>query len=293
MIETFSAVVFHNISETWGSGPLVCTLSNEHRYYCKKNNKTTPPLTDLINEVLMNKILTEWKINCPEICLVEFDYSMFENELIETINKLIEKAKARNINYKNTYLQNRFNHVIFGSKVIQNQIGLSGTAHASAFDISNFTNPIDILKIGFFDLWISNKDRKPSNSNLIYISNSDNKFDIFAIDNCQAFYNLPNYTNLLNNASILSTNESILNCGFAQQVINSSTKQSMDKLIATFDILIIESLKILPSIFETIPVDWGLNVDDKNEITSFLENENRIKSIIKTFKEYINYENLL
>ena len=293
MLEQHNVNIFLSISKTWGSGPLFCTLSNRQNYYCKKNNKITIPFTDLINEVLINRLLSIWNLKTPEICLVNLDFNVFQREIDAAFNKISEEAKARNITLRNHYVQNRFNHPIFGSKYFINSTGLSGNATKGSFKLDEFTNPIDILLIGFFDLWTSNKDRKPTNSNLIKNLNEHKKLDIVVIDNCQAFNNSTDYLDLLAKTPFLSADESILTCGFAQQVVDTMDKRGIDEMIDLAVSLIEKSLPLLNTIFDEIPESWGLSLDNRTQIMDLLSNKDRVRQITQLFKSYVNYEELL
>lgn len=287
MLDQFNTTIFHRISKTWGSGPLFCTLSNRHQYYCKKNNKIIIPFTDLINEVLVNRLLSGWGIKTPEICLVNFEFNVFQNELEAAFNEIAEEAKARNAILKNHYVANRFVHPLFGSKYIINHSGLSGNAAKDSFDLDKFSNPTHILLIGFFDLWISNKDRKPSNSNLIKSLNEDEKFDIVAIDNCQAFYNNNSYVNLLDSVPFLTPEESILTCGLAQQLIDTLSKEQISDLSNLALSFIENSLPLLDETFDEIPNSWGLSENNRVEIRNFLSNKKRIEDIRQKFISFV------
>jgi hypothetical protein len=48
------------------------------------------------------------------------------------------------------------------------------------------------VKIGIFDFWIGNKDRKPENPNIL-IGTDGNKFDFHPIDHTAAFAFLEDY----------------------------------------------------------------------------------------------------
>jgi hypothetical protein len=77
-----------------------------------------------------------------------------------------------------------------------------------------YENPIDFLKIGLFDLWLVNIDRKPTNLNLMKLINTRFKFEFIAIDHAYTFDTL-RYDQINQNAE-LSYNDSILSLDFAK-----------------------------------------------------------------------------
>jgi hypothetical protein len=284
MNKPLAVSAFHKILETSGSGPLLCTLSDGEEYYCKKNNKLQQPYTDLINEVFVNALLRNREIAAPQINLVNLDFPLFQSEIESDFSRIKEKHK---INISNHYISDHFNYPLFGSKQIFPSSGLLGNNPKGSFKLTNYENPEDILLIGFMDLWITNRDRKPTNSNIILSYTENQKLKIVAIDNCQAFNKSKNYTDLLSTPSLLNASESILSCGFAQQVVESLTHDHIDSITNRAITLVQKSLTLWNDLFIDIPSEWGLSEEHKKEMQNFLSVPQRIKDISETFKSYL------
>jgi hypothetical protein len=275
---------FHKISETGGSGPLLCTLSDGEEYYCKKNNKLQKPYTDLINEVFVNGVLKQWGISAPEICLVNFDFSLFQSEIENDFNRIKEKHRVR---ISNHYIPDHFSYPLFGSKKIFPSSGLPGNSPKGSFNLFNYENPEDILLIGFLDLWVANHDRKPTNSNIILSQTETRKLKITAIDNCQAFDKSKNYNDLLLTTPLLKIQDSILSSGFSKQIAESLTIEQIDNIKHKAITFVQKSLTLWDDLFIDVPFEWGLLEGHKKEMQSFLSNPQRISDISETFKSYL------
>jgi hypothetical protein len=146
-------------------------------------------------------------------------------------------------------------------------------------------NPIDILRIGLFDLWVANDDRKPTNQNLMLSIDDGGKYTITAIDHAFIFETL-GYQHLNPKHFSPSVNDHIILSNLAKIVkrytnIDASFVKSEKEY---FYFCLEESLKNFEKIINNIPIDLGLNNDLTNFLSQFLFDQERNE---KVFAEHI------
>ncbi|WP_192499683.1 HipA family kinase, partial [Flavobacterium sp. PL002] len=188
--------------------PLQVLCDDNEIYIIKTMFKKHPPIEDLINEILCNYFFQCWNIPVPGQALVLFDDILIEQYLLE--NSAIDKK----------YTDFKFeNHFFYGSKFLPNttEIDLYNLTLKDKHDYKKYQNPLDLIKIGVFDKWIANMDRRKDNPNIL-IDSSNVKYRFIPIDNTQSFANQNNYKNL--KLSIMDTvgNKSILNSQITKSI---------------------------------------------------------------------------
>lgn len=150
-IKHINAISFREELLTSGNSPIK-VIGSDFNMYVVKNSKGNVPATDIINEVLAHYFLKLWDIPTPEIAIVSIDSA----HLLEEYRQQFHKERF----YKNE---------VFGSRWLNNAVDSN-----RFFEIndkrtySKFNNPEIIFKIGLFDIWVENDDRKPSNQNLLF-----------------------------------------------------------------------------------------------------------------------------
>lgn len=238
--------------------------------------KTHPPFEDLINEVLSNNFLHCWGIPVPEPAIIKFDNILIEQYLAEG-NVIDKKYTGFNFN----------NHYFFGTKFLHSttEIDLYNLNLKDKRDYNKYQNPIDLIKIGVFDRWIANMDRRSDNPNIL-MDTSTEKFRFIPIDNTQAFACQTDYKglklavmNTVNNKSILSTPITKSICSFADpKKFSNLGKEIANNIENTID--------LIEPIFENIPSNFGLSKGGKAKIKEVLSNKERNQTISNF---YINH----
>lgn len=90
-------------------------------------------------------------------------------------------------------------------------------------DYNKFRDPMDFIKLGLFDIWVENDDRKPSNTNVLFDISGD-KIDIVAIDHAFTF-TTQNYNQLLINDICQSYNDNLLHTDLVKEIVKYAKKQ--------------------------------------------------------------------
>ena len=238
--------------------------------------KNHGPFEDLINETLCNYFLQCWDIPVPEPSIIKFDYILIDQYLAEG-NSINQKYTGFNFN----------EHFFFGTKFLQSttEIDLYNLSLKDKRDYNKYQNPMDLIKIGVFDKWIANMDRRSDNPNIL-IDTSSAKFTFIPIDNTQAFachstYNTLNIAvmNIANNKSILNTPIIKSICKFADSNIFCNLDKELTNNICN-------TIDLIEPIFENIPSGFGLGKKGKARIKEILSNKERNKTIANF---YINH----
>lgn len=197
--------VVHTISileeiDTYGHSPLKVQCDDGNIYIVKKRKQHAID-TSITSEFICNFLCNIWGLRTPECALVTVP--------LELINDLPISKYHRPELYKDYFC--------FGSKFSEDAIDLElSDLSTSKNNIKLFENPLDFLKIGLFDLWLVNIDRKPSNLNLMKMIIANSKYDFQAIDHAYTFDDVR--YDQINPEAELSFNESILALDFAKYV---------------------------------------------------------------------------
>jgi hypothetical protein len=274
-INTLSAV---KILECYGTNsmPLQVLCDDNEIYVVKTMFKTHPPFEDLINETLCNYFFQCWDIPVPEPAIIKFDNILIEQHLAEgnTINK-----KYRDFKFNN--------HYFFGTKFLQSttEIDLYNLSLKDKRDYKKYQNPLDLIKIGVFDKWIANMDRRFDNPNIL-IDTSIEKFRFIPIDNTQAFACQNDYKALKLAVMDTVNNKSILNTPITKSICSFADPKKFSNLDKEITANIENTIDLIEPIFENIPSDFGLSKKGKAKIKEILSNKERNKSVSNF---YINH----
>jgi len=287
MLSIKQVKIFHEISRTAGSGPLLCTLSEDGLWYCKKS-MYAQPYTDIINEIILHQLIMKWGIRVPEICLLLMDYNQFSTEIKKDFDVIASKlSQGMKLNFH--YTSDKLGNYLFGSKQVLPNFGmLSNSLEPDRINLKDYLRPEDMLKIAFFDLWTGNKDRKPSNPNILTVkAEKGYKSELMAIDHCQAFFKSKNYLDLPYTNESINFNESMLSGNFAKVVLARLSPAKINSLVNDFCRLQSDSEEILDSIYSFVPNSWGLDDTMKIEINRFLFCKERNDSILESYNSFL------
>ncbi len=278
MIERIKIVKAVQIIECYGTNsiPLKVLCDDNDIYIIKTMFKTHAPFEDLINETLCNYFLQCWNIPVPEQAIVVFDDILVEQYLLE--NKTINKK----------YIDFKFNnHFFYGTKFLPyaTEIELYNISLKDKHDYNKYENPIDLIKIGAFDKWIANMDRRKDNPNIL-ADNTGKKFRFIPIDHTQSFANQTNYKNL--KIAIMDTvnNKSILNSPITKSISSFANSKKYSNLANEITVNIDNTIASMDAIFENIPSEFGLSKQGKNKIKEILSNQTRNQEVSRL---YLNY----
>jgi hypothetical protein len=272
-IQEITAIKILREMGTEGSSPLLVMDSNQNEYYAK-TTQLVAPRNEIINEIICGYALKCWDICVPEIYLIKIPF-----ELVEQFNN--EKPIS------NRYTNNHFhNTLFFGSKKEDNVVdALDFLPGITKPQFKLFHQSQDLLKIGVFDLWVGNKDRKPTNPNLL-LKATPVGFDFCAIDHTAAFAYINNYLDIRDIMLTMDVSFSILGTQLARNVkqyltqriirnLNQDILYGMDSFIRNYD-----------TIVENVPNNWGFSKKAKAHLKTLLSNEERNNRIANSFLHY-------
>lgn len=260
--------------QTSGSAPLLI-LGNDARLYYAKTTTTTVPRVELINEIVCGYLAQCWGLQVPPICLVDIPTSVVQNYVHEN-----GKLSSRYDNV--TFDDNPF----FGSQQIS-AIELDRYFHGlqNISEYKLFNNPLDLIKIGVFDIWIGNKDRKPENPNILL--DVDGKFTFRPIDHTAAFAHCTNYQQVNDIFVYLEDRFRLLNIPLVKSIAKFVTSQRLEKLKDEIESGIENSLKHLDFIFDQVPLTWGFSKKAKQHLKDFLSQPQRNLRMSEVFDPYL------
>lgn len=258
---------------TDGHSPLK-VWTDDNRVFIIKSAQGKMPAYYLISEFLCGYFLQLWNIKTPQIAAVKLPI-----QLLSTTPYLSDRHKPRF--YENT--------LCFGSELIQNILDLN--LLLETIEMKRIANPIDLLKIALFDIWVENDDRKPTNNNII-VQVVDKKYYFNAIDHAYVFNSL-NYENLNSSYGVTNTyNESIMNTKLAKTICSQTLVN--DKLIKEMEFHFFSSVyscfKNFDAISSNIPTVLGYKSNLKEKIRLFLFDEHRNKLVFKEFINRLNFD---
>jgi hypothetical protein len=259
------AISFLNEVPTDGHSPLL-VIANDFNAYYIKNTRGHNPATFLINEFLCHYLLRLWNIASPEIAAVTVD----KNILPDTLS-----------NYHKLYY---YDNIAFGSKKMEHVVEMNHFAGIeSKTTFNKFKKPDDLLKLGLFDIWVENDDRKPTNPNVLFEILED-RIGIVAIDNAFTFCSL-SYDQLFKGEVCQSFNDNLLYSAFVQKIYEYIKKENgrIDYIKDYFYLCINNCKANYNDIIANIPTSLGLTQDLKEHLYDFLFDDERNHLVLQNF----------
>jgi hypothetical protein len=248
------------------SVPFLVLCDDAELYYAKTIFKTHPPLEDLINEVLCVYALELMNVRTITPALITIPQEVFEDFRKE--NKSFD-ARYNNVSFDNV--------MFFGSLFEESttEVEVYNTILKNKFDYNKYKNPTDFLKIGIFDYWIGNMDRRGSNPNILVKETTDGKFEFLPIDHTQAFAYQRNYKALKLALMAYPHPKSILRTPMSKSILSFADSKFManfhGEILADFDNVI----NNLDFVFDQIPNTFGLSKKGKKKVIEILSNKER------------------
>ncbi|MCM4173053.1 hypothetical protein DHD32_16330 [Arenibacter sp. TNZ] len=248
------------------SVPFLVLCDDGELYYAKTMFKAHPPFEDVINEILSVYFLDLMGVKTIPPALIKVPQVVFES------------YKLEHKNYDARYDNLKFDNKQFFGSLFQpstTEVEVYNTTLQNKHDFNKYTNPTDFLKIGLFDYWIGNMDRRGSNPNILINETIDGKFEFLPIDHTQAFGYQNNYKalkislmNKPNPKSILKTPISKSILSFADSIYIANFH---NEILADFSNVITN----IGFVFDQIPSTFGLSSKGKDKIIEILSNQKR------------------
>ena len=244
-----------------GSRPVVVWCNDLNYYACKYGRAN-----DLFNEYIGASFCKIWGIPVPEF--------IFVNVKPEHIPTGLQKKSFEIPCYGCFYLEY--------AKDVNEYLT---TWKTSGYELSKITNKEDLLKIGLFDIWLSNEDRNHNNANLL-INPTDQGYKIVAIDHVNIF----NTSSLKHGIYQINEFESIISTDYVKLLFKRGEKLNdlTNNLEKIFYVCVKKCKKKLDAILADVPPDWNIDIENtailiKNQLFS----EEWIKQTIHSFRLFL------
>lgn len=274
-LNTITAIKIVKEIGTAGSSPLLVVDRNGNEYYAKTTTLNLPRI-ELINEMFCAYALNCWDVNVPPVCLIKIPF------------ELVEQYNAENTApISNRYTQQHFEQTLFfGSHNIANMVEwqdfLPGITKPQ---FKKLYHSQDLIKIGVFDLWVGNKDRKPENPNFL-MSSMSNKIGFYAIDHTAAFAHIDNYQQVRDIMLRMERNYCILATPLAKNILQYLPPKTVNNLK---DDILDGMAKVnneFDNMVELIPQEWGFSKKAKAHLKDFFNDTERNNRIANSFINY-------
>lgn len=273
MIERATSIQFNDQVQGTFNRPVIslCRTSTGLQTYFLKYPRNSNEPDGLFSELVCHELAIRLHLNTPDVALVKIGRHPVDKERIVHHEKF--KAGIR----------------VFGSKGLNKADELSQLNFTlNKHDFKRLECPPHILRIGLFDLWIGNADRKGDNYNLFLSQGRKQK--IYVFDHFEAFAkitensqtDIPEAVDVWQ--GILGTN---FGYGMLQWVKKEALIHETNSFIQSIRSMDIQDL--LTSVLKAVPESWRIKDKTIRYIQRFLTNGRRLKLIEADVNTYINY----
>lgn len=260
------------------SVPFFVLCDDGELYIAKSMFKSHPPISDLINEILGVYFLEIMQVSVIKPAIIKIPQEVFET------------FKLSGKKYHNKYDNLSFDEVLFfGSSNLTTttEVDLYNITLKNKYEYNKYINPLDFIKIGVFDYWVGNMDRKGDNPNILLDESFDGKFKFLPIDHTYTFAHQTNYKALRLALMSHPHPKTILKTPMSKSILNFADS----KLISNFHNIIFEGfndvLDNIDFVFNQVPSSLGLSKAGKKKIKEILSDKDRNKEVSKIYFNYI------
>lgn len=222
-------------------------------------------LVCLSYELLANRLLNELKIPTPAAAFVVVDENCLDKEKI----KYNRRLKPGNI--------------CFGSREVPQSEVIQSIQTFNKHTFNKLDNPLDLIRIAIFDLWVNNVDRGRNfddgiNYNLL-LANENKKLKIYAFDNAFIFGGI-NQIGVFNGSSSVDGYNKLVKSPLYISILKFITKEEFVNVVDNFLPLLSLNYKIIvEEILSQVPDDWYITYKLEERINKFLNNRSRIEAV--------------
>ena len=266
-LNSISEILPEHVIETGGSRPVRLFCSDLNHYVCKYFTGAGPAYS-LFNEYIAASFLKLWSLPVPDFAFV-----------------VVRRDHVQYSGLPYHY----FNAPCFGS------LALSLVKDVDKFFMSlpQFRKESDLaltdfLRIGLFDIWLSNEDRNFNNFNLLY-DITGKRF--VPIDHVQCF----NGNNLDKGPSIITDNESVLSSPLIKQLFSRTLQTNLAGFRITLETEFRTNIDTchanLQEIFRQLPDEWQLDIPSLSSRLNYLFTDTWISQCLSAFNFYFQQAN--
>lgn len=273
MIEQATSIQFKGQIQGTFNRPIIsiCRDSNGLQTYFLKYPRHNNEIDGLFSEVLCTRLAQRLHLNTPDIALVKIGNHPIDENNITYHDRIVPDQK------------------VFGSKKLEKAEELSQLNFIiNKHDYNKLEYPPHILRIGLFDLWIGNTDRKEDNYNLFLSQAKKQKFYVF--DHFEAFNKIVD--NPQTDIPIeINVYNGFLGSNYAFEMLGWVDKATLKQEVEDFlDYIVdLDVSDLLDTIIEDLTPNWQIDDETIHYILRFLTSEARIEHIEEGINNYIEF----
>lgn len=250
---------------TDGHSPLKFLCDDGNIYYCKYlNSMNRSEINFLAYEIIANRLLGKLNIPTPEIALVKVTPGTLDKTKIKSNTRLSDE------------------NICFGSKSLDYATELHSIQQMNTkTDFNRLSNPLDVIKIAIFDLWVNNIDRGKFfdggiNYNLL-INPIGAKQQIVAFDNAFIFGGV-NQIGMFSASMANDTSDKIIRTPYYKNVIKYISSTDIVEVINNFIPLLSRNYNdLITDIISELREHWDLSLNLDTRIISMLSDSSHIE----------------
>lgn len=253
---------------TDGHSPLKFLCDDQEVYFCKYRTALDKlEINCLAYEFVCSSLLNELSIPTPRTELVTIGEGSLDP-------KKIKRNKHIRVGYQ-----------CFGSAEVKDTSILNDFSIVNTkFEFNRILNPLDLIKIAIFDLWVNNVDRGRQfevgryNYNLL-IQQVENKEQIVAFDHGFTFGGLTQL-GIFNPKISTPVDNKLHKTPYYQSVVRFVTRPVLLKIVDDFVHLLYNDYSdIISKSIATLPKEWGLLPNLEDRMIEYLSHRDRLGKI--------------
>lgn len=250
----------------------LCCLAEDGEFYNTKTAKSRSGSDHHITaEFLCHKLLGYWKIESPKIAEV------YINPLLISQDKSLSE-------YQRSGWTN--DSMCFGSRIIAGSIDMNALMDDTHYwTIKSLEDPIQLLKIGLFDLWVINAFRTKLNPSISFTTGKSGRLKPIPKDYAHAFGD-KDLRYIITTRS-LSAKNTILDTLMARKIYRFSMNGDINKKMKDyFEESVLQCLDHFDEIIKSLPFSYKLSPKSEEKLRSFLFDRKRNQSLFEDFLDH-------
>ena len=223
----------------------------------------------LVNEWIGSRFLQIWEVPTPDISLVNISKDHIPTQLCPPLQTAF------------------FNKHCFGSAYLPYAKEIDhffNTFKGRHNELKKIRNRKDFLKIGLFDIWLSNEDRNHNNFNLL-LNPEEEGYTFYAIDHGACF----NSACLHRGIYAINEFESLLTSDIIKVLFSKGQRLTdmENTLVEDFYICTNKCWETLPAILDELPESWAVNKERLQESLMKIFSKAWLKQTENLFRQFI------
>ncbi len=252
--------------ETDGHSPLKFLCDDFAIYYCKyRSGRSLNPneIDCLFYEILCNTLLKTLHIPTPELAWVTVSEGSYDRRQLNYHKKFCKPGT--------TYL---------GSKeVAQADLVHTITKLSSRREFKVITNPMDLFKIAYFDLWVNNTDRGRSDNYNLLLQAKSTGSTFCAFDHAFCFGGL-DMLRIFNALNPVSTKDKLISSAYFKEFLQYLNTDSCKEIVDNFLPLHTDEIRQhVSNAYQMCHPTWAVPEQLVERAVSYLQDEVRLDQI--------------